>query len=539
MRLSSTLTLGQLAQAACVPTRDVTQTCSPSSFNFPDINGTAPISITAVPTYNYTATSLPPGSIDSARYTISFCNVSVTYTHTGADDTINVQVWLPFNSSWNGRLQAVGGGGYSASFGSLYMTQAVGNGYVALDTDAGHERGLVTAQSPGGWALESPGVVNMQLVSDWGASSLHEMAIIGKAVTDSYYGTEPKYSYFTGCSGGGRQAMMIAQRYADDFDGIMAAAPAINIEKFIPAGYWATKVMLDLGVIPAPCELEAFTQAAVDACDALDGVEDSIIALPYLCNFDPHEVVGQDFDCNGTTRQFSEAGATIVQAVWTGARSEDGKVGWFGLNKDASLTSTYLSTECSSNGTCTLGDADLLTSWIQYFLAKDPDWDISAMTDEQFFSYLQQSEQEYGDLVGAANPDLSAFQAAGGKMITWQGLADEAIPPNGTIAYMEKVIEMNPNSDEFVRFYEAPGVGHCYGGVGAAPIDAFGQLVSWVENGTVPNTLSAADSTGSLRELCTFPLKLVYVGGDLDDAASFSCELVQEDGTPASEEPFY
>ncbi|KAH7021872.1 tannase and feruloyl esterase-domain-containing protein [Ilyonectria destructans] len=259
------LVFSQSEQGASI-TPKITQICSASSFKFPDIDGTAPISITAVPTYNYSASSFPPGSINLTVYTISFCNVSVT-------------------------LQAVGGGGYSASFGSLYMTQAVGNGYIALDTDAGHLQGLNHAQSPKEWVLESPGKVNTHLVDNWGSTSLHEMAVIGKAVSESYYGTKPKYSYFTGCSGGGRQAMMIAQMYTDDFDSIIAAAPAINIENFIPAGYWASQIMLDLGAIPAPCELEAFTQAAVDACNAMDGAEDGIISLPALCKFDPHSII--------------------------------------------------------------------------------------------------------------------------------------------------------------------------------------------------------------------------------------------------------
>jgi hypothetical protein len=521
---------------ACVGSEAI-QPCSASKFTFPEINGTTLIDITAVPTYNYTAASLPPGSIDVDTYTINFCNVSVTYTHPGTDDAVNVQVWLPPSSSWNGRLQSLGGGGYSASFGSLYMTQAVGHGYIALDTDAGHPRGTEFAQSPKYWALESPGNVNTHLVEIWGSTSLHEMAIIGKAISTSYYGAKPNYSYFTGCSGGGRQAMMIAQKYAEDFDGILAVAPAINVENFIPAGYWATQVMQDLGVFPSPCEIDAFTKAAVDACDALDGAEDGVISLPSLCNFEPHSIVGQNFSCNGTTHQFTDAAATIVQAAWTGPRSADGETGWFGLNKDASLTVTYIKTECTSNDNCTASSADLLAGWVQYFLAKDPYWDASAMSKEEFIVYLQQSERDYEALTAANDPDLSAFRKAGGKLITWHGLADEAIPPNGTIAYMEEVLNLDPESDEYIRFFEAPGVGHCYGGVGAAPDDAFQQLVSWVENGTVPTTLAATDSTGKQRALCPFPLQQLYIGGNSSD--SYECVERVEKSIPASESTFY
>ncbi|KAL0934599.1 feruloyl esterase B precursor protein [Colletotrichum truncatum] len=532
------LMLSQQARAACTKP-NITDACSPGRFHFPDIDGTAPISITAAAISNYTDISTAPGTVDAASYTISFCNVSVTYTHPGTDDAVNVQVWLPSPISWNGRLQAVGGGGYSASVGSLYMTQAVGNGYVALDTDAGHVRGPEGMTTPEAWALKSPGKVDMQLINNWGSTSLHEMAVIGKAVSKSYYGANPKYSYFTGCSGGGRQAMMIAQKYADDFDGIMAAAPAINIEDFLAAAYWPTQVMFDVGVVPAPCEIEAFTKAAVNACDNLDGVNDGIISLPALCNFDPHDIVGKKFSCNGTMQQFTAAAATIVQAAWTGPRSADGKTGWFGVNKDASLTGTLLSTECTSNASCTAPNANLMSNWIQYLLVKSPGWDASTMSSEKLFQYLQQSKHEYSSLLSAANPDLSAFREAGGKLITWHGLADEIIPPNGTIAYMERVLKTHADSDKFIRFYEAPGVGHCQSGAGAAPSAAFEQLVSWVENGTVPITLYATDATGRHRELCTFPLQQVYVGGDLSDTTSFGCKMRHEIGSPASDELFF
>ncbi|RYP47550.1 hypothetical protein DL768_006395 [Monosporascus sp. mg162] len=472
-------------------------------------------------------------------YTINFCNVTATYTHSGWNDTINVNAWLPLTSSWNGRLQALGGGGYSASFGPLYMIQAVANGYVALDTDAGHAKGQVQALSPKEWALTSPGNVNLYLVENWGHRSLHEMAVIGKTITKNYYKTAPEYSYFTGCSGGGRQALVIAERYAEDFDGLLAVAPAIDMENFIPAGFWATQVMNDLGVYPSPCELDAFSQAAIDACDALDGLKDGIISLPDRCHFDPHTVVGQNFDCNGTTRQYTEAGATIVQAAWTGPRSTDGKVGWFGLNKDASLTSTYITTQCASNGTCSAQPGSLLSGWIQYLLAKDPNWDATNMTKAGLLEFLQQSERDYSTAMSATGPDLSKFRAAGGKMITWHGLADEAIPPNGTIAYYQQVLERDPHADEFFRFFEAPGVGHCYGGVGAAPEGAFSRLVSWVEDGVAPDRLAAVDSAGRKTSLCPFPLRQSYLGVNNTDGAASGCSLLADGGTPANQLPFY
>lgn len=529
---------GQALVASSTPL-GTQSTCSSASFSISTdtLNITSP-SISASLAYNFTTYSLMPGSSQTGSYTIDFCNVTVTYGHEGWNDTINVHVWLPAASSWNGRLQALGGGGYSASFGPLYTTQAVAKGFVAIDTDAGHVMGTDAAQSPKDWALTSPGHVNMFLLEDFASVSLHEMAVIGKAITKAYYGTQPSYSYFEGCSGGGRQALMIAEKYADDFDGILAVAPAINIEDFIPAGYWANQVMNDLGVFPQPCEFPAFTQAAIAACDGLDGVIDSIISLPDDCKFDPHGIVGQSFSCDGTQQNLTQAGASIVKAVWDGFQSADGKIGWFGLNKDA-LLSTYINTECSSNGTCSAVISDLLSGWLRYFIVKDPSWDPRTMTDAQFSSYIQESGQQYHAMLSAADPDLSNFRAAGGKMITWHGLADEAIPPNGTIAYYQQVLGLDSKADDFYRVFEAPGVGHCIGGNGPIPNDAFDKLVAWVEREEVPNTLAATYTNGTSRNLCPYPLQQVYLGGEYNNSASFGCQSRIEQGTPASEIPFF
>ena len=420
------------------------------------------------------------------------------------------------------------------------MTQAVAAGDVAVGTDAGHEPGQAASEDPSDWVLTSPGNVNLYLVRDWASRSLHDMAVIAKAVTEDFYASQPKLSYFSGCSGGARQALMIAQKYPEDFDGILAAAPAINLENFIPAAYWASQVMNNIGVYPPSCEIEAFTQAAIDACDALDGVTDGVIASPLLCNFEASSVVGKSFDCNGTQMEFTESGACVVQAAWDGPRSESGKVGWFGLNMDASLTTTYVMTECQTNGTCVPAASNLLSRYWLNFLVKDLDFDITQLTDEQFFSLLDQSEKEYGAEVGAADPDLSLFRAAGGKMIAWHGLADEAIPLNGSIAYYQQVLGLDPAADEFFRFFEAPGAAHCFAGAGPAPNTAFDQLVAWVENGTVPDTLTATDTEGNTRGLCPYPTIQKYVGGDVTDPASFQCGSPDVDpGNLAVEYPFF
>ncbi|KAI9040095.1 tannase and feruloyl esterase [Aspergillus affinis] len=497
--------------------------CSSSSFAFPELEGAELVRINANAVHNYTARSVRSGSLVTTSH-ISFCNTTVTYTHPGWNDTVNVEVWLPLEQKdWNGKLEAVGGGGYSAGFGALFLTQAVVDGYVAIDTDAGHEFGPSVAQHPGGWVLVSPGNVNWYLMDNFGSRSLYDMTIIGKAITETYFGRKPTYSYFAGCSQGGRQGLMIAQRYPDLYDGILSQAPAINFENFIPAGYWAQQVMNDLGVYPSPCEINAFTKAAIEACDMLDGVRDGVISAPDLCHFNPHSVVGQNVSCNDTTtRMLTKAGAHIVEAAWDGPHSPTDNIGWFGLNKDASLTGAYVTTNCSS-GTCSGAPTPLLSNWFPYFVAKDPDFAIANMTVADFFAALRLSDLEYKSMLGTACPDLSGFRDAGGKMISWHGLADEIIPPNGTIAYYQEVLELDPSAHEFYRFFEAPGVGHCAGGSGPFPNEIFKELIAWVEDGVVPERLNASSADGTVRPLCPYPSRQTYVGGDPSEAGSFAC----------------
>ena len=288
-----------------------TPVCSADAFPHPDLFGANITGITAEEVHNFTTVSLQPGTSYGSNTTISFCNVSVTYLHPGWNDTTHVSVWLP-HDNWNGRLQALGGGGYSATLGPLYLAQAVAAGYTAIDTDAGHAGGIAASQNLSDWVLTSPGNVNWYLLEDFGSRSLDDMTIIGKSITQNFFGSAPKYSYFSGCSGGGRQALMIAQRYSDGYDGILAVAPAISIEQFVPAAHWAIQVMKDINYYPPPCESEAFTREAIVACDALDGLEDGIISDPHLCNFTAYDVVGKNFFCDGAQRQFTFKGATVV-----------------------------------------------------------------------------------------------------------------------------------------------------------------------------------------------------------------------------------
>jgi pimeloyl-ACP methyl ester carboxylesterase len=369
-------------------------------------------------------------------------------------------------------------------------------------------------------------------LQDFAAVALADMARLGKAITESYYGKKPEYSYWTGCSTGGRQGLMMAQRYPELYDGIVALAPAINWNSMVPSLYWPQQVMNRLGVYPPQCELQAYTKAAIDACDELDGLKDGVITDANACTFDPFCKVGQSFDCDGETLVFTSEGATVARATWTGMIDDSGKKQWYGLNKDADLSGTANTT---TTGNSSYGvPFNVADSWPRYFLAKDADFDVTNMTNAQFFDFVHQSRNEYASIIGTSDPDLSRFKARNGKMITWHGLADVLIQPNGTVEYYERVMETVDDVQDFYRYFEAPGVGHCSGGVGAQPVRELEALVKWVEQGVAPDTLEAVNATlygeepgpGQslpVRNLCAWPKRQRYNGGDPVRAESFEC----------------
>ncbi|KAF9246096.1 hypothetical protein DTO006G1_62 [Penicillium roqueforti] len=499
--------------------------CSPSLIEKPKLSGTSILDVQAQEALNFSAVSLGPGTNEGGRYTISFCNVTVTHTHPGWNDTITTQVWLPLEG-WNGRFQGLGGGGYATGFGETYLTYAVSRGFASASTNGGLPvaNGKDTIPTDLSWALNSENNVNWFFLEDYASKATNDMAVIGQQITKSYYKKPANYSYFAGCSGGGRQGLLMAQKYPDVFDGILAVAPALDIQRFIPAGFWASQVMNQLGVYPSPCEVNAFTEAAVKACDRLDGVEDGIISSPDHCHVKAADFVGMSYTCDSIRKTFSASSAEVIQAAWSGSRSISKHDGWYGVNKDAALGTAYVPTACSAKNACYSFGSDLFGNWLKYLVAKDSTFSTSNMTQEEFFKGLRSSNVDYSGMLGTNDPDLSNFKAKGGKMITWQGMADEAIPPLGTIAYYEEVLKNDPKAQDFYRFFEAPGVGHCYGGPGPIPNGAMSQLVEWVENGHAPVVLHATKgSNNTARDLCPYPLRQKYVGGDSRNATSFTC----------------
>ncbi|KID93894.1 Tannase/feruloyl esterase, partial [Metarhizium majus ARSEF 297] len=296
------------------------QSCSPSTLTDINLFGSRVISIAANIVTNHTKTAPHRETVHHPTIEVknaTFCNVTVTYTHPGQGDVINVETWLPIGD-WNQRLLAVGGGGYAAGrfvYSELAMAAALGQGFATITTDAG----LGESVLPHDWALLSPGNVNLYKLHNLASRSLHDESIIAKSVIKKFYGKAPEYSYWSGCSQGGRQSLMLAQRHPSAYDGIIARAPALNWGELVPGFFWPQVIMHELGEYPAPCELNYLAEAAVGACDGLDGVVDGVISHmdKWEASFDSFSYVGTELECSelGRSIKLSRAAAVVAQMM--------------------------------------------------------------------------------------------------------------------------------------------------------------------------------------------------------------------------------
>src|SRR5687767_6767830 len=257
---------------------------------------------------------LPNTTIESVGVDPSngWCRVTATVTHPPSGDRVKVWIGLPV-TNWNGRFRGNGGGGYVGGSAST-LRGSVAQGYAAGATDTGHEGGS------GSFALDANGRLNWQAIRDNAYLGIHDMTVVGKVLTQAFYGKAPRYSYFVGGSTGGRQGLMEAQRYPDDYHGILSACPAINWDRFIPAILWPQVVMANAKNFVSKAKLDAATAAAIAACDAADRVTDGVIDDPWRCTYDPKALVGTKIGYD----RFTEADADVVRKIWEGPRGQDG-----------------------------------------------------------------------------------------------------------------------------------------------------------------------------------------------------------------------
>ena len=439
---------------------------------------------------NTTIESVTPNADGSLR-------ITAVVNHPPASDRVQVFIGLPLN--WNGRFQGTGGGGWSGG-GAGGVNGPLAQGYAAGSTDTGHAGGSGT------FGLDKDGKSDTQAAIDNAYQGIHDMTVVGKAVTNAYYGKPPKYSYFVGASTGGRQGLSEAQRFPDDYDGIVSGCPAINWDRFQLGSLWGIAVQMAANDRIPTAKFSAATTAFIAACDEVDGVKDGIVEDPERCTFDLKSLVGQDMGGS----PFTETDAEVIRKIWEGPRARDGSFLWYGESKGADLGALAGARPLS-----------ISVDWIRYFVLKDPKWDISQLTLDEFERLYELSRQEWGSIFGTDNPDLTKFRDHGGKIVIMHGQADQLIMTQGTVDYYKRVMDKMGGREktmQFARLFLIPAAGHGNGGTGSGPLEA---VLKWVEEGTAPEKLINRIQNRT-RPLFPYPELTKYTGsGSTDDAANF------------------
>jgi len=467
----------------------------------------------------------------------AFCRVAGVLSPT-SDSHIEFEVWLPA-AGWNGKLQGIGNGGLAGSVRYEELGLAVSHGYAAAATDTGHKGSAID----GKWALGHP-----EKIVDFGHRAIHETVVAAKAIVAAFYGAAARRAYFAGCSNGGRQALMEAERYPEDYDGLVAGAPAASWTGLFAGFVWDAQALADAAAHVPPAKLKALESAVVAACDRRDGVADGVLADPIACRFDPHTIVCKSQDASDC---LAPAQADALAKIYSGPTARDGRHAFPGFPPGAETGPGGWGLWITGPTPGKSLQAIFATQIGAYMVFDRPDWDLLT------YSYERDQPQVEARLAGslnATNPDLGAFHKRGGKLIVFHGSNDPALPVQGTIDYVESVRALlgRDATDSFLRLYLLPGLQHCFGGpgasfcgglsvpLGAADHDFSAALERWVEEGVAPGTLiavkptegaslatlaSAAASATVRRPLCPHPQAAVYKGeGSPDDPANFRCQ---------------
>jgi feruloyl esterase len=462
-----------------------------------------------------------------------FCRVEMTATPS-ADSSIKIEVWMPA-SGWNGKFQGEGNGGFAGEISYANLAAALRQGYAVASTDTGHSASAIDAH----WALGHP-----EKIIDYGYRGIHIMTLAAKAVIPRFYGSPQQRSYFLGCSNGGRQALMEAQRLPDDYDGIIAGAPA---------NYWthlltnAISNIQTLTLDPAsyipPTKLAAIAHAVNEQCDAKDGVRDGILNDPSACHFDPRVLLCKNGDAESC---LTGPQVKALQILYQGGRDSGGRMIFPGYLPGA---------EEGGNGWgiwiagAAPGGSLMFAFGNGYFsnmVYGDAAWNYkNANIDDA----MKAADEKTAAVLNATDANLAAFKSRGGKLIVYHGWNDPAISALNSIDYFTSVAHTlgEQQADSFVRLYLVPGMQHCSAGPGA---DAFGAsfdsvpqdpqhniqlaIEQWVEKGVAPAAIIATKYEGEgaaakvkmTRPLCPYPQAAKYKGaGNPNDAANFTCAV--------------
>ncbi|HMH05360.1 MAG TPA: tannase/feruloyl esterase family alpha/beta hydrolase [Terriglobales bacterium] len=504
------------------------------------------VSVQPVAAGGFTVPAGAQDSPDSAGYTSvpAFCRVMADI-RPSKDSDIKVEVWMPA-AGWNGKFQGQGNGGFAGSIGYRALAAGVSRGYATAATDTGH-RGEATDAS---WSLGHP-----EKIVDFGYRGIHEMSEKAKAVITAFYGKPPHHAYFSSCSDGGREGLMEAQRFPDDYDGIVAGAPANFWTHLLAAAAWNSQATLaDSASYISFAKLPAVSAAAVASCDALDGLVDGIISEPMQCHFDPAQL-----KCSGPESDscLTEPQIIALKKIYAGPQASTGERIFPGYMPGGELGPGGWRPWITGAAP---GQSLQLAFGAHFFgdmVFGDAGWDFRKFSLDQD---TKLADTKMAATLNATDPALRGFQKRGGKLILYHGWSDAAISPLNSIAYYQSLVAgMGSTTKDFARLFMAPGLQHCtlgpgpnsfgqtlLGPPGDAEHDISSALERWVEKGVAPEKIVATkyqndsdpgQGVRMTRPLCPYPQVAAYDGtGNPNDAASFICaESDKQKGPPGGQ----
>jgi tannase len=508
-------------------------------------------SVTTSATYNSTTTNnwFPDAAID-------YCNVTFAYSHDGiADDIVHVTYWLPAPSDFQSRYVSTGGGGLAINSGASYIPTGIIVGAVSGITDGGF------GSFGNSWDTTFPlanGTINWQSTYMFGYQAHHELAILGKEFTKNLFNvTEKVYSYYQGCSEGGREGWSQVQRFADQFDGAAIGAPAFRYGQQQVNHLSSNVVEQTLGYYPSSCELEKIVNVTIAACDPLDGRTDGVIARSDLCmlQFDLNSTIGTTYYCAESTsggfggfgglakRQTSTTipaqngtitaeGVAVANTIINGLHDSQGRRVYISYQPGTSFEDGATTYDATTDS-WTLDISSLGGEWVARFLELQDASTLSSLanvTYDTLKDWMILGQTRYGDSLQTTDPDLTSFQSAGGKVIHVHGEQDNSIPTGSSVHYYESVrsvmygdLTYNESTaalDDFYRLYLVPGAAHCGANTeqpnGGWPQTTLQTVIEWVEGGVAPAYLN---STGDIDTICRWPLRPLWTG----NGTSFDC----------------
>src|SRR5688572_20907234 len=429
------------------------------------------------------------------------CRVAIVM-RPSSDSHIEAEVWLP--TQWNGKFQAVGNGGWAGSISYPAMARALQEGYATASTDTGH-KGASSA-----FAIGHP-----EKLIDFGYRAVHEMTVQSKAIVAAFYKRPARLSYWNGCSTGGRQGLMAAQRYPEDFDAILAGAPANNHTRMqLSRLAVSVPTARDAAAAVPRAKLAMTTRAVLDACDANDGVKDGFLSDPRGCTFDVARLqcTSGDGDSCLTAPQVA-----TMKSAYAPAKLPNGELVFPGKEPGSEIAWGMVS-----------GTPDAVSASGLQIAHSDEARDPMTFDLERDLPIVLKT---VGYATNAIDPDLRAFKARGGKLLLYHGWNDGLISAGNTVNYHDAVLKtMGRGQDDWVRQFMLPGVGHCQGGAGPDQVHWMAALERWREGGKAPDRIEATRVTGGrvemTRPLCPYPQVARYTGtGSTNDAQNFVCSV--------------